>query len=101
VLRRLRQLKRWPRTQPNRAPVTREANRFLTPELLAASAGLALAFAGPLGRVLSIPCVAYASISSFQGSYDVWHRERRLNVDFLDSLAIALSTHSARLALRR
>src|SRR5215813_3528 len=57
------------------------------------TASLALTLAGgPLGAALALPMIGYNAAPTFKRAYEVLSQERRLNVDFLDSLAIALST---------
>src|SRR5262249_21529110 len=57
------------------------------------TASLALTLAGgPLGTALALPMIGYNAAPTFKRAYEVLTQERRLNVDFLDSLAIAIST---------
>ena len=53
---------------------------------------LALAFAeGPLVAAINIPLMLYNALPIFKRAWRVWSREGRLNVDFLDTLAITAS----------
>jgi Cu2+-exporting ATPase len=53
---------------------------------------LALAFsANPLATVVNVPLMLYNAFPIFQRAWTVWSRESRLNVDFLDTLAISAS----------
>ena len=53
---------------------------------------LALAFIPqPLARFLTIPLLLWNSFPIGKRAWTVWRRERRLNVDFLDTLAITAS----------
>jgi manganese/zinc-transporting P-type ATPase C len=53
---------------------------------------LALAFAtNPLFRVVTTPLMLWNAYPIALRAYEVWSRERRLNVDFLDTLAIGAS----------
>jgi len=56
------------------------------------SLSLALAFsANPLAIVVNVPLMLYNAFPIFNRAWDVWDRESRLNVDFLDTLAITVS----------
>jgi Cu2+-exporting ATPase len=48
-------------------------------------------FGGPLAAALTAPLVSYNSLPILLRAYEVLRREHRLNVDFLDSLAIVIS----------
>jgi Cu2+-exporting ATPase len=53
---------------------------------------LALAFStNPAIVALNVPLMLYCGLPIFRGAWHVWHTERRLNVDFLDTLAIGAS----------
>ena len=53
---------------------------------------LALAFsANPLATAVNIPLMLYCAFPIFKRAWTVWSRESRLNVDFLDTLAISAS----------
>ena len=53
---------------------------------------LALAFsANPLATAVNIPLMIYNSCPIFKRAWKVWSTEKRLNVDFLDTLAITAS----------
>ncbi len=54
------------------------------------SLGLALS-ANPLSAAANVPLIFYNSIPIFRRAWRVWSREGRLNVDFLDALAITAS----------
>jgi heavy metal translocating P-type ATPase len=56
------------------------------------TASLALAFAGGPLAALTVPMIAYTALPTFKRAYEVLSNEQRLNVDFLDSLAIGIST---------
>ena len=63
------------------------------PEVLllpTASLGLALV-ANPLAAAVNIPLMITNALPIFRRAWMVWSRESRLNVDFLDTLAIAAS----------
>jgi heavy metal translocating P-type ATPase len=56
------------------------------------SLSLALAFsADPLALLINAPLMLYNGLPIFKRAWHVWYHERRLNVDFLDTLAIAAS----------
>jgi Cu2+-exporting ATPase len=55
------------------------------------SLGLSL-LGGSLGNALALPLIGYTSWPILKRAYQVLRDERRLNVDFLDSLAITIST---------
>ena len=60
--------------------------------LLLPSVTLALSFiAGSAAATVTIPLLLYAALPSFRRAKMVWQTERRLNVDVLDTLAIAVS----------
>jgi heavy metal translocating P-type ATPase len=53
---------------------------------------LAMSFsANPLLFALNVPLMLYNAYPIFSRAWHVWSRERRLNVDFLDTLAISAS----------
>src|ERR1051326_6262784 len=53
---------------------------------------LGLAFvAGPLAAAVNIPLMLWNAIPIAKRAWSVWHRERRLNVDVLDTLAIGMA----------
>jgi heavy metal translocating P-type ATPase len=53
---------------------------------------LGLAFAtGPLAVAVNVPLMLWNAIPIAKRAWTIWHRERRLNVDFLDTLAIGAS----------
>ncbi len=53
---------------------------------------LGLAFvANPLVAAINVPLMVWNAIPIASRAWGVWHRERRLNVDFLDTLAISAS----------
>ncbi len=53
---------------------------------------LAMAFsANPLVTALNVPLMLYCGVPIFRRAWHVWSHERRLNVDFLDTLAIGAS----------
>jgi heavy metal translocating P-type ATPase len=54
------------------------------------SLGLAL-LANPLATAVNVPLIVYNARPIFRRAWMVWSRESRLNVDFLDTLAIAAS----------
>jgi Cu2+-exporting ATPase len=57
------------------------------------TASLALSvIGGPLGAAISLPLIAYNAAPTFKRAFNVVINEQRLNVDFLDSLAITIST---------
>jgi len=57
---------------------------------------LALAFsANPLALAVNVPLMLYNAYPIFNRAWDVWRRESRLNVDFLDTLAITVSIGQA------
>jgi heavy metal translocating P-type ATPase len=56
------------------------------------SISLALAFStNPGVAALNVPLMLYNALPIFKRAWGVWSRERRLNVDFLDTLAISAS----------
>ncbi len=56
------------------------------------SLSLALAFsANPLAMAVNVPLMLYNALPIFHRAWTVWSREGRLNVDFLDTLAILAS----------
>jgi Cu2+-exporting ATPase len=55
------------------------------------SLGMSL-LGGTVGAALSLPLIAYNAVPILKRAFDVIKNERRLNVDFLDGLAIAIST---------
>jgi heavy metal translocating P-type ATPase len=74
----------------NNQPLT--GGRSALGALALPTTSLALTLAGGPLAALALPIIGYNAIPTFKRAYDVLSRERRLNVDFLDSLAIALST---------
>jgi heavy metal translocating P-type ATPase len=54
------------------------------------SLGLALS-SNPLVAAVNVPLILFNSVPIFRRAWRVWSQEERLNVDFLDSLAIAAS----------
>lgn len=56
-----------------------------------ASMALSL-FGGPAGAALALPIVGYNALPIIRRALNVLYNEHRLNVDFLDSLAITIST---------
>jgi len=48
-------------------------------------------FMNPLSLIVSVPLLLWNSLPILKRAWAVWRRERRLNVDFLDALAIAAS----------
>jgi heavy metal translocating P-type ATPase len=53
---------------------------------------LALAFSSnPAAIALNVPLMLYCGLPIFRRAWHVWSHERRLNVDFLDTLAIGAS----------
>jgi Cu2+-exporting ATPase len=62
------------------------------PPMALPSLALALGFVGgPLAAVMNVPLVLWCALPVFQRALEVWQEERRLNVDFLDTLAIGIS----------
>jgi Cu2+-exporting ATPase len=60
--------------------------------LLWPSISLALAFSGnPFIRAANVPLMLWNSLGIFRRAWNVWKNESRLNVDFLDTLAILAS----------
>ena len=56
---------------------------------------LVLAFAAPIVAIVNIPLMLWNSIPIVKRAWNVLSRERRLNVDFLDVLAISVSIGQA------
>jgi len=56
--------------------------------LLLPTITLALSFGNPFIRLINTPLLLYTAWPIFRRAYHVWSTERRLNVDFLDTLAI-------------
>jgi Cu2+-exporting ATPase len=53
---------------------------------------LALALsANPLVAAVNVPLIVWNGLPIARRAWGVWHRERRLNIDFLDTLAISAS----------
>jgi len=79
------------------APAAHDSNGFAAPRptlpaLALPSVALGLAVAGgPAAAILNAPLVLWCALPVFQHAFQVWQEERRLNVDFLDALAIAIS----------
>jgi len=65
----------------------------LGPSVLALpTVSLALAFTGaPLALAVNVPLMLWNAVPIVRRAWGVWRRERRLNVDFLDTLAIGAS----------
>jgi Cu2+-exporting ATPase len=60
---------------------------------------LGLAFVtNPLALFVNVPMLLWNSLPIGKRAWGVWHRERRLNVDFLDALAISASIAQGSLA---
>ena len=60
--------------------------------LLLPTLSLGLAFSGnPLAIAVNVPLMLYTAFPIFKRAWLVWRREDRLNVDFLDTLAITAS----------
>jgi heavy metal translocating P-type ATPase len=55
------------------------------------SLGLSL-IGGPLGVAVALPLIAYNALPTLRRAYNVIRHEQRLNVDFLDGLAITIAT---------
>lgn len=79
--------------QPDTSAVTRKpaphADKFPL-GLPTLSLGLAL-IPHPLALAVNVPLTLYNAIPIFKRAWRVWSEERRLNVDFLDTLAITAS----------
>src|SRR5262249_45363715 len=45
---------------------------------------------GPVGAALAVPLITYNALPTLKRAYDVIRHEQRLNVDFLDGLAITI-----------
>ena len=61
-------------------------------QLALPTVSLALAFsATPLAMAINVPLMLYNAYPIFKRAWTVWNRESRLNVDFLDALAITAS----------
>ncbi len=83
------------------AEVGRHEAKDLLPTAKPARAGIPLALptlslafafaANPLFRAVNTPLMLWNAYPIALRAYDVWSRERRLNVDFLDTLAIGAS----------
>jgi heavy metal translocating P-type ATPase len=63
--------------------------------LVGPTISLALAFAAPIMAIVNIPLMLWNSIPIAKRAWRVLSRERRLNVDFLDVLAISVSIGQA------
>lgn len=72
---------------PKRQPPTSHIGVLALPTL---SLGLAFS-SNPLAFAANVPLILFNSLPIFQRAWNVWSQEQRLNVDFLDSLAIAAS----------
>jgi manganese/zinc-transporting P-type ATPase C len=80
-----------PRPQARPAPVAplTAGKRF---PLALPTVSLALAFAPfPLVRVINTPLMLWNAYPIAVRAYEIWKKERRLNVDFLDTLAVSAS----------
>jgi Cu2+-exporting ATPase len=55
------------------------------------SLGLSL-IGGPIGAALALPLITYNALPTLRRAYNVVRNEKRLNVDFLDGLAITIAT---------
>jgi Cu2+-exporting ATPase len=56
------------------------------------TASLALALSSnPLAAAVNVPLMVYNALPIFRRAWAVWSRERRLNCDFLDTLAVTAS----------
>ena len=72
-------------------PTSKRGPKWEIP-LVMPSVSLAMAFAAnPVFRVVNTPLMLWNAYPIALRAYDVWRRERRLNVDFLDTLAIGAS----------
>jgi Cu2+-exporting ATPase len=78
---------------PTAAPATAKPPPPLGPSVLALpTVSFALAFIpGPLAFAVNVPLMIWNSLPIGRRAWSVWSRERRLNVDFLDTVAIAAS----------
>jgi heavy metal translocating P-type ATPase len=86
---------------PARIPVTAHGSTntpakpppTLGPSVLALpTVSLALAFTGnPLALAVNVPLMIWNGLPIARRAWGIWRRERRLNVDFLDTLAIGAS----------
>jgi Cu2+-exporting ATPase len=78
---------------PTVAPATAKPPPPLGPSVLALpTVSFALAFVpGPLAFAVNVPLMIWNSLPIGRRAWSVWSRERRLNVDFLDTVAIAAS----------
>jgi len=68
-------------------------NRLLLPSV---SLGLSL-LSGPAGMAVALPLIGYNALPILKRALNVLRYEHRLNVDFLDSLAITISTFQGNL----
>ena len=60
--------------------------------LLLPSVSLAMVFsANPIATLVNVPLMLFNSLPIFRRAWKVWREEERLNVDFLDALAISAS----------
>jgi Cu2+-exporting ATPase len=55
------------------------------------SLGLSL-IGGPIGAAVALPLIAYNALPTLKRAFNVVRNEKRLNVDFLDGLAITIAT---------
>jgi cation-transporting P-type ATPase C len=79
-----------PHTAKDLLPVARPARGEIP--LALPTLSLAIAFAAsPLLRVVNTPLMLWNAYPIALRAYEVWKKERRLNVDFLDTLAIGAS----------
>ncbi len=81
-----------PAAEPAHAQAGAAKWRWLRSPLLAASAGAALSLAG--GGTLAAVCIPFVLFGGMRSARNAWRvvrSERRLNVDFLDTVAIAVS----------
>ncbi len=63
----------------------------LAPLVLAALALIVSFHADPLAWAATVPAVIWTAAPIGGRAWSVWRRERRLNIDFLDALAVAPS----------
>jgi len=73
--------------QPNPPDGKNELNPLVLPTV-----SLALSLIGGPVSVLALPLIGYTSLPIFKRAYRVVTEERRLNVDFLDALAVAIAS---------
>jgi len=63
----------------------------LAPPCLAALALIVSFHADPLARAATVPAVIWTAAPIGWRAWSVWRNERRLNIDFLDTLAVAVA----------